>query len=167
MGIVVWLLVGVGLYRDRPITGVLDKLDLKLSNSLGESMTAQRWTQSEDSEDKWFGLRLFSVDGTQFRTHDTQALAQHYQYIKYSKNHHTEYAIVRLCALCSLHSRLLHDVAFGPSSIGEVSYAKQLISSTMPNSLTIFDRCYLSAELMINWQRQHGSSHWMTPIKSK
>ncbi|NAW63237.1 IS4 family transposase, partial [Vibrio sp. V31_P5A7T61] len=69
--LVVWLLVGIGLYRDRPITDVLDKLDLKLSSSLGESiapsaipqarkrltaeplkalftMTAQHWTQSED-----------------------------------------------------------------------------------------------------------------------
>ncbi len=74
--LVVWLLVGIGLYRDRPITDVLEKLDLKLSNSLGESiapsaipqarkrltagplkalftMTAQHWTKSEDSEDKW------------------------------------------------------------------------------------------------------------------
>ncbi len=33
--LVVWLLVGIGLYRDRPITDVLEKLDLKLSNSLG------------------------------------------------------------------------------------------------------------------------------------
>ncbi|WP_306341404.1 IS4 family transposase [Photobacterium toruni] len=40
------------------------------------------------------------------------------------------------------------------------------MSSIAPDSLTIFDRCYLGAELMINWQRQHGSSHWMTPIKS-
>ncbi len=78
-------------------------------------MTAQHWTQSEDSEDNWFGLRLFSVDGTQFRTHDTEALAKHYQYIKHSKSRHTEYPVVRLCALCSLRSRLLHDVAFGPS----------------------------------------------------
>ena len=31
--LVVWLVVSIGLYRDRPITDVLDKLDLKLSNS--------------------------------------------------------------------------------------------------------------------------------------
>ena len=187
--LVVWLVVGIGLYRDRPITDVLDKLDLKLSNSLGESiapsaipqarkrltakplqalfsLTAKHWTKAEDCDDKWFELSLFSVDGTQFRTHDTDALAEHYQYVKHSKTRHTEYPVVRLCALCSLRSRLLHDVAFGPSSTGEVSYAKQLISSTSANSLTIFDRCYLSAELMINWLREHGSSHWMTPIKS-
>ncbi|KHT63814.1 transposase, partial [Photobacterium gaetbulicola] len=187
--LVVWLIVGIGLYRDRPITDVLDKLDLKLSSSLGESiapsaipqarkrltaqplealfsLTAKHWTQAEDSDDTWFGLKLFSVDGTQFRTHDTQALAEHFQYVKHSKTRHTEYPVVRLCALCSLRSRLLHDVAFGPSASGEVSYAKQLAASAPANSLTIFDRCYLSAELMINWLRQHGSSHWMTPIKS-
>ncbi|WP_221274619.1 IS4 family transposase [Thaumasiovibrio subtropicus] len=187
--LVVWLVVGIGLYRDRPITDVLDKLDLKLSNSLGESiapsaipqarkrltakplealfsLTAQHWTQTEDSDDTWFGLRLFSVDGTQFRTHDTPALAEHFQYVKHGKTRHTEYPVVRLCALCSLRSRLIHNVAFGPSYNGEESYAKQLISSATANSLTIFDRCYLGAELMINWQNQHGSSHWMTPIKS-
>ena len=160
--LVVWLLVGIGLYRDRPITDVLEKLDLKLSNSLGESiapsaipqarkrltaeplktlfaMTAQHWTKSEDSEDKWFGLRLFSVDGTQFRTHDNEALANHYQYVKHSKNRHTEYPVVRLCALCSLRSRLLHDVAFGPSSTGEVSYAKQYHQRCLTPSRSLTD----------------------------
>ncbi len=33
-----WLLVGVGFYHDRPITDVLDKLDLTSSSSLGESI---------------------------------------------------------------------------------------------------------------------------------
>lgn len=187
--LVVWLVIGIGLYRDRPVSDVLDKLDLKLSNSLGESIapsaipqarkrltakplealfstTAKHWTQAEDSDDTWCGLRLFSVDGTQFKTHDTQALAEHFNYVKHSENRHTEYPVVRLCALCSLRSRLLHDVAFGPSSTGEVNYAKKLAMSVPADSLTIFDRCYLSAELMLNWQRQHGSSHWMTPVKS-
>lgn len=187
--LVVWLIVGIGLYRDKPITEVVDKLDLKLSNHLGDSvapsaipqarkrltaqplealfkLTAAHWTQQEDSDDKWFGLSLLSVDGTQFRTHDNASLAEHFQYIKYNENHHTEYPIVRLCALTSLRSRLLHDVVFGPSSTGEVSYAKRLAASAPAHSLTIFDRCYLSAELMINWQRQQMTSHWMTPIKS-
>ncbi|MGR5254552.1 IS4 family transposase [Vibrio astriarenae] len=187
--LVVWLIVGIGLYRDRPITDVLEKLDLKLSNSFGDSiapsaipqarkrlsakplemlfsLTAKHWTEQEDSSDLWHGLRLFSVDGTQFKAHDNQALAEHFQYVKHSKTRHTEYPVVRLCAFCSLRSRLIHDVAFGPSSTGEVNYAKQLITSAPEKSLTIFDRCYLSAELMINWQNHHGTSHWMTPIKS-
>ncbi|MCF6459431.1 transposase, partial [Pseudoalteromonas sp. MMG024] len=47
-----------------------------------------------------------------------------------------------------------------------MNYAKKLAMSVSADSLTIFDRCYSSAELMLNWQRQHGSSHWMTPVKS-
>ncbi len=187
--LVVWLIVGIGLYRDRPITDVLDKLDLKLANSLGEtiapsaipqarkrltakpleslfSITAKHWVKSEDADDTWNGLSLFSIDGTQFRTHDNPHLAEHYQYVYYRKDRHTEYPVVRLCALTSLRSRLIHDVAFGKSSKGEISYAKDLIASSVPNSLTIFDRCYLSAELMLRWKQEHGTSHWMTPIKS-
>ena len=187
--LVVWLVIGIGLYRDRSIAEVLDKLDLQLVNSDGDTvapsaipqarkrltaeplqalfnLTAKHWIQSEDETDTWNNLQLFSVDGTQLRVHDNQALAEHFKYVQYSKTKHTEYPVVRLCALCSLRSRLLHDVAFGPSSTGEINYAKELIKSIPDNSLTIFDRCYLSADLMINWQRQHSTSHWMIPIKS-
>lgn len=56
--------------------------------------------------------------------------------------------MIRLCALMSLRSRLIHDVTFSPANTGEVSYAKQF--SPQAKSLTLFDRRYLSAELLIN-----------------
>ena len=130
---------------------VLDKLDLQLSRSQGDSiapsaipqarkrltaqplkalfsLTAKYWMKAEDSEDTWKGLRLFSVDGTQFRSHDTPELANHFQYVKHGKIQHTEYPIVRLCALCSLRSRLIHNVAF--EVVPEI-----LVRRTMLNSL--------------------------------
>ncbi|MBH0005019.1 MULTISPECIES: IS4 family transposase [unclassified Pseudoalteromonas] len=187
--LVVWLIIAMGLFRDRSISDVVEKLDLTLTDTLGDTVApsaipqarqrlssdplqalfhlcAAHWTQEEDADDTWYGLRLFSVDGTQFRAPDTPALAEHFHYIKHSKNRHTEYPIVRLCALSSLRSRLIHHVAFGPSYQGEVNYAKQLFGHVSDNSLTIFDRCYLSAELLINWRKQHPQSHWMVPIKS-
>ncbi|MFC1507643.1 IS4 family transposase [Pseudomonadota bacterium] len=187
--LVVWLIVGMGLFRNRSISDVVTKLDLHLSDSLGDSiapsaipqarqrltaepiaelftLTSKHWAESEDKDDTWHGLRLFSIDGTQFRCHDKPDLADHFGYVKHSKTKHTEYPVVRLCALSSLRSRLVYDVAFGPSSTGEIGYAKKLIGAVPDASLTIFDRCYLSAELMINWQRQHSQSHWMVPIKS-
>ncbi len=110
--LVVWLIVGIGLYRNRSITDVLNKLDLQLSRSQGDSiapsaipqarkrltaqplkalfsLTAKYWTKAEDSGDTWKGLRLFSVDGTQFRSHDTPELANHFQYVKHGKIQHT------------------------------------------------------------------------------
>lgn len=184
--LVVWLIVGMGLYRDRPITDVVAKLDLILSAREGDTLaassiaqarqrlsdeplrelfalTARHWTQQEDKDDLWHGLQLFAVDGTLFRTPDTPELAEHFEYIKHRPNRHTEYPMVRLCALMSLRSRLIHDVKFGPANTGEVSYAKQL--SPQVNSLTLFDRCYLSAELLINWQRQESEAHWLVPLK--
>lgn len=131
--LVVWLVVAMGLFRDRSITEVVTKLDLS-------------WVKQEDSHDIWHGLRLYAVDGTQFRTADTDELDHHFGRIKYSATKTTEYPIVRLCALSSLRSRLVRDVAFGPSFQGEVTYAKQLSTRLTDNSLTLFDRCYLSAE---------------------
>jgi hypothetical protein len=29
----------------------------------------------------------------------------------------------------------------------------------------LFDRCYLSAELLINWQRRQKGAHWLVPLK--
>ncbi|MEI7240349.1 IS4 family transposase, partial [Pectobacterium brasiliense] len=67
------------------------------------------------------------------------------------------------CALMSLRSRLIHDVKFGPANTSEVNYAKPL--SVQANSLTLFDRCYLSAGLLINWQRKQQEAHWLVPLK--
>ncbi|MFB1117231.1 IS4 family transposase [Dickeya dadantii] len=184
---VVWLVVGMGLYRDRSITDVASKLDLVLSSHEGDTLaassiaqarqrlsddplrelftlTAHHWTQQEDKDDLWHGLRLFAVDGTLFRTPDTPELAEHFEYIKHRPDRHTEYPMVRLCALMSLRSRLIHDVKFGPANTGEVSYAKQLLPQA--KSLTLFDRCYLSAELLINWQRREPEAHWLVPLKA-
>ena len=184
--LVVWLIVGMGLYRDRSITDVVTKPDLVLSSKEGETLaassiiqarqrlsdgpfrelftlTASHWTQQEDKDDLWHGLRLFAVDGTLFRTPDTPELADHFEYIKHRPDKHTEYPMVRLCTMMSLRSRLIHDVKFGPANTGEVSYAKQLSPQAM--ILTLFDRCYLSPELLINWQRRQNDAHWLVPLK--
>ncbi|MDY4370008.1 transposase domain-containing protein [Pectobacterium brasiliense] len=130
--LVVWLIVGMGLYRDRSITDVVTKTrprppfeggrdpcdqlycpgPQRLSDEpLRElfTLTAGHWTQQEDKDDLWHGLRLFAVDGTLFRTPDTPELAEHFEYIKHRPDRHTEYPMVRLCALMSLRSRLIHD----------------------------------------------------------
>ncbi|MBL4742564.1 MAG: IS4 family transposase [Idiomarina sp.] len=187
--LVVWLVVAMGLFRDRSIAEIVAKLDLSMQNKAGETVapsaipqarqrltheplaklfeiTASHWVKTEDRNDTWQGLRLYSIDGTQFRTADTSELTEHFGRIKHNATRSTEYPIVRLCALSSLRSRLIRGVAFGPSHHGEVTYGKQLVGQAGDNSLTIFDRCYLSAELMLNWQRAYMESHWMVPIKS-
>ncbi|WP_319784450.1 transposase domain-containing protein [Oceanisphaera sp. IT1-181] len=80
--LVVWLVIAMGLFRDRSISDVVDKLDLQLTDKLGESvapsaihqarqrltseplaaffnLTAEHWIAEEDSKDTWHGLRVY------------------------------------------------------------------------------------------------------------
>lgn len=187
--LVVWLVVGIGLYRNRPITEVVSKLDLVLADKFGESVapsaipqarqrlsaeplkalfniTASHWCQREDSTDLWNDLQLFSIDGTTMRCAFNDATEEHFGFISNQHQAKSAYPIARLCALMSLRSRMIRDVKFGPCSNGEITYAKELAHSAPDSSLTIFDSCYLSAELLVNWQNDKENKHWLTPVKS-
>ena len=99
--LVVWLVVAMGLFRDRSIAEIVAKLDLSMQNKAGETVasssipqarqrltheplaklfeiTASHWVKTEDRNDTWQGLRLYSIDGTQFRTADTSELTEHF-----------------------------------------------------------------------------------------
>ncbi|MBV7264546.1 IS4 family transposase, partial [Photobacterium sp. WH24] len=69
--------------------------------------------------------------------------------------------------LMSTRNHILSDAAFGPVTNSEISYAQQLIGSAPENSLTLFDRGFMSAELFLSWQGTGQNTHWLTPIKSK
>ncbi|WP_188923352.1 IS4 family transposase, partial [Shewanella saliphila] len=62
---------------------------------------------------------------------------------------------------------LISDAAFGPITNSEISYAQQLVGSAPDNSLTLFDRGFMSAELFESWRGAGANTHWLTPIKSK
>lgn len=187
--LVVWLIVGIGLYRNRSISEVVSKLDLKLVDKLGETVapsaipqarqrltaaplkalfdiTSKHWCQREDSMDVWHGLQLFSVDGTTFRCAENEENSAHFGYISNQHKKQSVYPVARLCALMSLRSRMIRDVKFGPCSKGEITYAREMMGSLPANSLTIFDGCYFSADLMTSWQSTTTNSHWLTPLKS-
>lgn len=187
--LVVWLVIGLGLYRNRPISAVVSKLDLQVVNEAGESVapsaipqarqrltsqpleelfkiTSEHWSEREDGNEVWNGLQLFSIDGTTLRCAENRETSTHFGYISNQHKKNSVYPVARLCALMSLRSRMIRDVKFGPCSNGEITYAKQLIDSVPRNSLTIFDSCHFSAELMTAWHKQTTNQHWLTPLKS-
>lgn len=88
--LVVWLVIGLGLYRNRPISEVVSKLDLKIVSHAGDTVapsaipqarqrltsqplealfniTSGYWSEREDAHDVWNGLQLFSIDGSTLR----------------------------------------------------------------------------------------------------
>lgn len=188
---VVWLVLGMGLYRNRSIADVCDKLGLALPTATGDATplapsalsqarervgsdplrylflaTAEAWGSAE-AQDDFLGLKLLSVDGTVFDVPDTPENVAAFGCIEATKDRPPAFPSVRLAALMSVQSHLLWDVAFGACTRGEVPYAQQLVGSAPARSLTLFDRAYFSAELLLAWQQQQPDSHWLTPMKSK
>jgi hypothetical protein len=95
---VVWLVIGMGLFRDRPIAQIVDDLGLVLPgaegaprhvtngavvrarNKLGPqplallfAHTAARWTAEVLATARWRDLAVFGLDGTTLRVPDTAA----------------------------------------------------------------------------------------------
>lgn len=91
---VLWLVIGMGMMRDRPIAEVVSAFDLSLADAshsevapsaivqarqrLGEEpvaylfhRTADKWAFESASAHRWRGLQLFGVDGTTLRVADS------------------------------------------------------------------------------------------------
>lgn len=186
---VVWLVLGIGLFRNRSIVDVCDKLGLVMPDvktgrrqivpsavtqarhRLGSEplrylflSTAQAWSEQE-SEADFCGLKLLSVDGTVLRVPDSIENGQAFGFIESNKEKTPAFPSIRLVSLLSVRTHLLWDVAFGSCHTGEMRYAERLVGSAPAHSLTLFDRCYFGAEFLLSWQQQQPDSHWLTPIR--
>ncbi|WFQ80308.1 IS4 family transposase [Xenorhabdus sp. SF857] len=182
----VWLVLGIGLMRNRSINDVCDKLDLAFPDAKGKlpplassslskarhrlgieplrhlfHTTATEW-EKEDTAYSACGLKIFCVDGTQFKVPETADNQQ----LGYASGK-APFPSVLAVTLMSARTHLISDVAFGPITQSEISYAQRLVGSAPENTLTLFDRGFLSAELFQAWQGTGKNTHWLTPIKSK
>lgn len=120
-----------------------------------------QWEKSQQF-DEACGLKLLSVDVTQFKTQNTVS-NQHFGYATGSSNFPSVLAVT----LMSTRTHPLSDAAFGPVTNSEISYVQQLIGSTPDNFITLFDRIFFSAELFSSWQQVSSNSHWLILIKKK
>ncbi|MDE9496088.1 IS4 family transposase [Xenorhabdus bovienii] len=182
----VWLVLGIGLMRNRSINDVCDKLELAFPDAKGElpslasssiskarhhigveplrhlfHTTATEW-EKEDTPYSTCGLKILCVDGTQFKVPETRDNQQ----LGYASGKAT-FPSVLAVTLMSARTHLISDVSFGPITQSEISYAQQLVGSAPENTLTLFDRGFFSAELFQTWRGAGKNTHWLTPIKSK
>ncbi|ACY14864.1 IS4 family transposase [Haliangium ochraceum] len=181
----VWLVIGMALFRDRPITEVVTSLDLALPSPghpevapsavaqardrLGESPmawlfahSADRWAHQSAADDRWRGLALYGVDGTTLRVPDSEENRDHFGLANGGARGSSGYPVVRLAALMALRSHLLAAVSFGPyQGHGEYWYAADLWPCLPDNSLVIVDRHYWAANVLIPLQQDGLNRHWL------
>jgi hypothetical protein len=183
---VVWLVIGMALFRNRSIHEVVSKLDLALPGisltvapstvvearaRLGAdpmewlfSISAEHWAHKSARTHTWRGLALYGADGTTLRVPDSPANAKHFGYAR-SVRGESAYPMVRGVGLMALRSHLLAAVAFGPYETSEIAYAVNLWSSVPRDSLTIVDRGFLSARILIPLARDGANRHWLIRTK--
>lgn len=106
------------------------------------------------------------MDGTTLRTHDTVENREHFGAQNYSSGAIASYPQVRGVTLTALSTHLVHSAAFGPYGTNEMLYAKQLIDRVPNDSLTVFDRGFLSAEILCALTCGGNERHFIIPAKS-
>lgn len=186
---VVWLVVALALYRHKSISEVLDDLELALPDAsvryvsksaaaqarqrLGAEpvrwlfeKSAQAWCEQDKQAYVFKGLQLFAMDGTTLRTHDTPGNREHFGAQNYVGETVASYPQVRGVTLTMLPTHLIRDAVFGPYGTSEMLYAKQLLHNIPDDSLTVFDRGFLSAEILCSLAAGGNNRHFLIMAKS-
>lgn len=191
-----WLVLGMALLRDLPITTVAQHLELVLpardgsrtvaSSALTQARarlgaapmewlftrSAETWAHRSAAADRWRGLALYGVDGTTLRVADSDENRAHYggQDTGREAEGQTErrggYPLVRLVVVMALRSHVIAGAAFGPYGTDERSYARSLWTGLPADSLTLFDRNFLQANVLLPLQQGGTNRHWLTRVKS-
>ena len=186
---VIWLVLGMALQRDRPIIEVASKLDLVLPKKNGDTRVApssivqarkrvgeeplrwlfercsRQWALESARAHAWRGLSLFAADGTNLRVADSDENREHFGLASGGDRGDSGYPLVRMATLIAVRSHLLAAAAFGPYSTSEYAYAKELWPVIPDDSLTIVDRNYLAAAVLLGLQSGGSNRHWLTRAK--
>lgn len=187
---VIWLVLGMALYRHRPIDELVERLDLALPGvdekvSVARSAVAQararlgdeplrwlfekcamKWATDSARRHAWRGLSLFGVDGTTVRVPDSTVNRVHFGGQDAGGGRGTSgYPLARVVTLMALRSHLLLGASFGPYA-SEKRYAVDLWKLIPDASLTIVDRGFLDAGILIPLARDGASRHWMTRART-
>jgi hypothetical protein len=183
---VIWLVIGMALYRDKSITEVADSLDIALPGRRGPTvapsaipkararvgpdplkwlveLTGRRWAHSIAGDHLWNGLRIYAMDGTTFRLEDTPTNREHFG--AGMSRLESARPLARLVVLVAAHARVVVTARLGPYSTGEQTLSEDLWNEIPENSVMIVDRAYHNAAVMLPYAAKTGR-HWLMRAKS-
>jgi hypothetical protein len=182
---VVWLVIGMCVFRDQSMRELVDTLDLALPGRRGVRVapssivqarerlgdeplrwlferTGETWGHASARAHAWRGLALYGADGTTIRVPDSVENREHFGGQDTRWESTSGYPLVRLVTLMALRSHILAGARFGPYSRGEHGYADELWPMIPDESLTMLDRGFLAARILVGIERSGTNRHWMT-----
>jgi hypothetical protein len=192
----VWLVLGMAVMRDLPITTVAKRLELALPASDGtrtvassaltqararlgsEPMewlflrSAEEWANRHADADRWRGLALYGVDGTTLRVADSPENREHFgghdsgRHEGGRDERQSGYPLMRLVVLMALRSHVIGAAVFGRFATDERVYAASLWQSVPDHSLVLVDRHHLQANVLVPLMSTGTGRNWITRAKS-
>jgi hypothetical protein len=186
---VVWLVIGMCLFRDQSMRELVSMMDLALPGSRGIRVaassivqararlgdeplrwlferTASAWAHTSARTHAWRGLALYGVDSTALRVPDSVENRAHFGGQNTRWESTSGYPLARLATLMSLRSHVLAGARFGAHTTSEVALAEQLWPMIPDQSLAIVDRGFFSARILIGLEREGVGRHWLTRARS-
>lgn len=182
-------MIGMCLFRDLSMRELVATLDLALPGSRGIRVapssivqarerlgdeplrwlferTAEAWAHASARTHAWRGLALYGADGTTLRVPDSVQNREHFGGQSTRWDSTSGYPLVRLVTLMALRSHVLAGARFGAYSTAELTYAAELWPLIPDQSLTIVDRNFLAAKVLLGLQGSGVERHWLTRAKS-
>lgn len=186
---VVWLVIALALYRSTSMSEVLESLDLALPNGDVSAVsrqgisqarqrigaeplailferTARAWSALDAAKHTWKGLSLWAMDGTTFRTPDSPENRAFFGAQGYASGKAASYPQVRGVSLTALSTRILAEVAFGAYDTNEMRYAEEVVPRIPDHSLTVFDKGFFSAAILLGLSLNGTERHFLIPSKA-
>jgi hypothetical protein len=181
---VIWLVLGMALYRDRPIDELVEKLDLVLpgsgQTSMAKSAVAQarsrlgeepvkwlfekcseKWGHESAGRHLWRGLSLYGVDGTTVRVPDSPDNRGFFGSHNAGERGISGYPLARIVMLMALRSHMVVAAGMGPYG-DERPFALDLWPKLPDHSLAIVDRNFLAANILLPLASSGRERHWLT-----
>lgn len=186
---VLWLVLGMALFRDEPVHEVARRLNIcaqglatdhllarsgvtEAHKRLGADpvewlfrKTGTQWGGERYSGDAWHALQVFAVDGALLRTQDTLELREHFGSGNTPTDRQTPFPMMRLVALMNVRSHLILDAQLSPYRRSEMRLADEFLQQIPDHSVTLFDKGFWSAYLMLSLSGVGTNSHWLTPAR--
>jgi len=186
---VVWLVIGMALYRREPIENIVERLDLALPDKRGTllakstiaqarkrlkdealeylfTVTAAEWSARSADLHRWRGFALYGWDGSTMRVPDSPENRAEFGGQKAGGGRgESGYPLVRVVASMALRSHVLSSFRIADYGTGETTLARGLWDTVPDNSLVIFDRNFLIKGQLVRFETS-GNRHWLSRSKS-
>lgn len=191
--VVVWLVIGMALFRDLSIDAVVKRLGLARHHGPGRrsptgspvtsaavanarsrvgpepvrelfDLVGQTWRQECEEANRWRGLSVCAADGTTLRIPDTPANAAVYGRPGSGRSK-AAYPQARVVAVLAVGSRLVADFVTGAWEQGEQSLARPLVGHLPDHSLLILDRGFVNYAMFAQIPAAGTDRHFLCRAK--